>query len=92
MADTAFFIMFGAAIVYVLLGNYLYFSKVLPALGQSPKLLPGSQLNHADQYLDSLDEHRERQWFEPVLRKARTINAIYIIGFAITVALVFLDS
>ena len=67
-------------------------AKVLPALGQSPKLLPGSQLNHADQYLDSLDEHRERQWFEPVLRKARTINAIYIIGFAITVALMFLDS
>ena len=92
MADTAFFIMLVAAIVYVLLGNYLYFSKVLPALGESPKLLPSSQLNHVDQYFKSLDESRERQWFEPILRNARTINVMYIIGFATTVALVFLDS
>ena len=91
MADTAFFFMFGAAIAYTLLGNYLYFCKVLPALGQSPNFLPSGQLNHVDQYLQSLDESRERQWFEPILRNARTINVAYIIGFAITIALVFLE-
>ena len=92
MTDTAFFFMFGAAIAYVLLGNYLYLCKVLPALGESPKLLPSSQLNHVDRYIGSLDESRERQWFEPILRNARTINVMYIIGFAITAVLVLLDS
>jgi hypothetical protein len=92
MADTAFFIMFGSAVVYVVLGNYLYFSKILPALDQSPKLLPNGQLGQVDQYLTMLNERDERQWFEPLLRNARSINAIFIIGFAITVALVFIES
>jgi hypothetical protein len=92
MVDTAFFIMFGAAIVYLLLGNYLYFSKVLPSLDKSPALLPSSQLSHIDQYIATLDEQSERRWFEPILRHARIINAMYIIGFAVTITLVFLES
>lgn len=92
MADSAFFIMFGAAAVYAILGNYLYFSKVLPAIDQPPKFLPGGQMSQVDQYLATLAERDERQWFEPLLRNARHIGVIYIIGFAITGALIIIES
>ena len=91
MAETAFFIMFGAVVVYVLLGNYLYLAKVAPALDESPKLLPSSQLDHVDRYLELQDGQLEGQWFVPILRNIRTITMIYLVGFAVTVALTFLD-
>ena len=92
MATVAFFIMFGAVIVYVVLGNYLYFTKVLPALDEPPKLLPGGQVRDIDRYLESLDERVERPWFVPVLQNIRTITIIYLIGFAVTIAATFLGS
>ena len=91
MADTAFHIMFTASIVYVLLGNYLYLAKVLPALGEPPKLLPSSQLKDVDRYLELVDGQQNEQWFVPLLRNVRAINAVYVIGFAVTVTLILTD-
>lgn len=92
MAEFAFLIMFAAVVVYVVLGNYLYFSKVLPALGEPPKLLPSGQVRHVEQYLESLDERLERQWFVPILQNIRTITVVYLIGFAVTTSVIFLAS
>lgn len=92
MVEMAFFIMFGAAVVYVVLGNYLYFAKVLPALDEPPKLLPSGQVRDIDRYLESLDERVERPWFVPILQNIRTITIIYLIGFAVTIAVIFVGS
>jgi len=92
MADTAFFIMFAAFAVYFVLGNYLYFGKVLASLDEPPKLLPSGQLKDIDRYLELIDGQRERRWFVPLLQNIRTINTVYLIGFAITAALIFFDS
>ena len=61
MAEIAFSIMFGALVVYIVLGNYLYFAKVLPVLNEPPKMLPSGQIDDVDRYLELLDERRERQ-------------------------------
>jgi len=92
MAEIAFSIMFGAVVVYVVLGNYLYFAKVLPVLEEPPKLLPSGQVKDIERYLESLDERLKRQWFVPILQNIRTITIIYLIGFAITLAVIFLGS
>ena len=91
MAETALFIMFGATVVYVVLGNYLYFAKILPTLNEPPKFRPSGQLNDVERYLELIDEQRKRPWFEPILRNARRISGIYSIGFVISAALIFLD-
>ena len=92
MAEIGFFIMFGATVVYVVLGNYLYFAKVLPFLGEPPKLLPTDQVRDIERYLESLDERLERQWFVPILQNIRTISIIYLAGLTITLAVIFLGS
>lgn len=92
MAEIVFFIMFGAVVVYVVLGNYLYFVKVLPALGEPPKFLPSGQVRDIERYLESLDERVEPHWFVPILQNIRTITIIYLVGLAITLAVIFLGS
>jgi hypothetical protein len=91
MTEISFFIMFGAVVVYVGLGNYLYFAKVLPALDEPAKLLPSSQWKDVERYLKLLDERRENPWFGAILRNALTISVVYLIAFAITIVLIFLD-
>lgn len=91
MAETAFFLMFWAVVVYVILGNYLYFAKILPVLNEPPKFLPSGQLHDVDRYIELLDKQGERPWFGPVLRNVRAITIIYLVGFAITLVFVFLD-
>ena len=71
MAEIGYSIMFGAVVVYIVLGNYLYFAKVLPVLNEPPKMLPSGQINDVDRYLELLDERRERQWFVPILQNVR---------------------
>jgi hypothetical protein len=91
MTEIAFFILFGAVVVYVGLGNYLYFAKVLPALNEPAKLLPSSQWKDVERYLKLLDERRENPWFRAILRNALSISIVYLIAFAITIVLIFLD-
>ena len=92
MAETTFFIMFGAIVVYVVLGNYLYWAKILPTLDKPMELMPSGQLRDVDRYLEILDEQERRPWFVPLLRNIRVISGIYLISFATTVALIIADS
>jgi len=91
MAEMAFFIMFVAVVIYIVVGNYLYFAKVCPALDEPPKLLPWSQWSDVERYLALIDERRERPWFASILRNTLAISIIYLIGFTITIVLIFLD-
>ena len=92
MAEIAFLILFGVTVVYIVVGNYLYFAKVLPILNEPPKMLPSGQIDDIDRYLELLDERLAHQWFVPILQNARKITAVYLIGFAITVVVIFLGS
>lgn len=76
--------------VYIVLGNYLYFSKILPVLEEAPKFLPSAQFDDADRFLLIMDERGERPWFAPFLRHQRMIAGIYIIIFLIVVVFLVL--
>ena len=91
MTEIVFFIMFVAVVIYIVLGNYLYFAKVAPALDEPPKLLPWSQWNDVERYLALIDERGEQPWFAAILRNTQKISIIYLIGFAITFALIILE-
>lgn len=69
--------------VYVLLGNYLYFAKILPALGKNgqraaPVLLPSAQLKQVDQYVSLLSQTSEKPWFFWYLRHIRLVTLILL--------------
>lgn len=80
--------MFGVVVIYVVLGNYLYFSKILPALDESPKLLPSGQLRDVDRYLKWLEKTGECPWFAVLLRNIRLITIVYLVGFAVMAILI----
>ena len=82
MEESVFFVLFIAVVIYIVLGNYLYFAKILPTLDESPKLMPSGQFDDADRYLQILDERGERPWYVPLLRHQRKIATGYVIVFA----------
>ena len=91
MAETAFSVMFGATVVYVVLGSYLYLAKILPALDKPAALLPSGQLRDVERYLEILEGQARRPWYGPILRHVRLITIIYLIGFAISIVLIYID-
>lgn len=88
MAEITFIIMFAAVVVYVVLGNYLYWAKILPALDKPMELMPRGQLRDIDRYIELLDEQGERPWFGPILRNVRMITVACLLGYALTFAVI----
>jgi len=60
--------------LYVIVGNYLYFRKVVPALDTAPGLLPSTQLKHMQIYVTMLQEQGERPWFFFYLKNIKAIT------------------
>jgi hypothetical protein len=74
--------------VYIVLGNYLYFAKVLPAIGENPSGLPSRQLVQVRCYLSLVDRSGERPWFLPYLRNIGKISlamAVVMVGIFVVV-------
>jgi hypothetical protein len=76
---------------YVVIGNYLYFTKVLPALARdgldgSPKFMPSKQLAQVDLFITRFPPTAPRPWFFSVLSRVRAITAAVV--FAELVAMV----
>jgi hypothetical protein len=74
--------------IYVLMGNYLYFTKVLPALGRAsldgwPKFLPSSQLEQVDRYLNMLPPDAPRPWYCAILSRVRTLTVAVVLIWAL---------
>jgi len=90
MDEVVFAILFLAVAAYIILGNYLYFAKILPTLDESPKLLPSAQFDDADRFLLIMDERGEHHWFIPILRHQRVIATVYVIAFGVVVAFLLL--
>jgi hypothetical protein len=79
-----FLVVFGLVAVYVILGNYLYFAKILPALGDSkgsapPSFLPSGQLKHVESYLSLLEKKEDRPWYYFYLRHIKPITLVLLL-------------
>jgi hypothetical protein len=66
-------------LVYVLLGNYLYFCKILPAIRKAPGILPWTQVQHLEEYLDLVEGNKDRPWFYYYLQNIKTISIILLL-------------
>ena len=86
MEEIVILVFFVAIVIYIVLGNYLYFAKILPTLDEAPKFLPSGQLDDADRFLQMMNERGEHQWYVPLLRVQRKIAIGYIFMFAIVIA------
>ena len=69
---------------YVVVWNYLYFTKVLPTLSRdgldgSPKLMPSSQFAQIDLFLTRLPPTASRPWYYCVLSRVRAISAALLV-------------
>ncbi len=87
MEEIIFGVFFLAVAAYIIVGNYLYFAKILPALDEPPKLLPSAQFDDADRFLLILNARGEYPWFAPILRHQRKIATVYVIAFVILIVL-----
>lgn len=75
---------------YVVVGNYLYFAKVLPGLARdgldgSPKFLPWKQLRQVDLFFARFAPDAPRPWFHGVLSHARGITVVVLLMVALAV-------
>jgi hypothetical protein len=69
---------------YVVVGNYLYFTKILPTLSRdgldgSPKFTPSSQFAQVDLYLTRLPPTGARPWYYDVLSRVRAISTALVV-------------
>ena len=81
-----FFILFSLFATYVVIGNYLYLSKVLPALNKNgknehPSFMPSGQLKQIETYITILNEKNEKPWFYYLLKYNKTIVTILLMLF-----------
>ncbi|MEM1080197.1 MAG: hypothetical protein AAGH65_01315, partial [Pseudomonadota bacterium] len=72
---------------YALLGNYLYFSKILPAFNNdtgdaAPRFLPSGQLSQIKGYLSLLEKEQKRPWYYYFLKNLAGINALLLLAIA----------
>ncbi len=84
MGILIFLITWTSVMVYVVVGNYLYWTKVLPALSRdgldgSVKFMPSKQFGQVDLFLTRFPPTAPRPWFYGVLSHVRAICAALIV-------------
>jgi hypothetical protein len=84
MGTFIFFTAWTVVMLYVTLGNYLYFTKVLPALSRdgldgSLKFTPSKQLGQVEVFLSRFPLTAPRPWFYGVLLHIRAITAAVLL-------------
>lgn len=76
MALKWFVFVFLVVAIYIIVGNYLHFAKVLKALDEPPSMTPSGQLAQIDRYLQTLDETQKQAWSARVLGHIRAISVV----------------
>ena len=77
---------------YVVVGNYLYFTKVLPTVSRGgldgwPKLMPSRQFAQVDLFLTRLPPTAPRPWHYGVLSRVRAIStAVFVVQLVVFLA------
>ncbi len=84
MGILIFLIAWTSGVAYVVVGNYLYLAKVLPALSRavldgSVKFMPSKQLGQVDLFLARFPPPAPRPWFYGLLAHVRAINVGLIV-------------
>lgn len=84
-----FTIVWWVVMAYVLIGNYIYFRKVLPRLRQNnaavgPSIGPSGQLKQIEEYLGLLSQFGERPWHFHYLRHLKFIT-IVVLGLMVPI-------
>jgi hypothetical protein len=62
--------------VYIVIGNYIYFSKVLPSLGKSPSFMPSGQFKDVQKHVSQLKERKEYPWYFQILNNIQVITIV----------------
>ncbi len=93
MVDLILLLAWLLVVVYVILGNYLYWLKILPTLTRngldgSPKFSPSGQLKQVDLFIAQLIPDVSRPWFYGLLAHVRAITAVVL---AMLVAIVLVE-
>jgi hypothetical protein len=94
MGTLIFFTAWTIVMLYVTLGNHLYFPKVLPALSRhgldgSLKFTPSKQFGQVELFLTRFPPTAPRPWFYGVLLHVRAITAsVLLVELAGMVALI----
>lgn len=78
-------------IVYVVLGNIVYFRHVLPALGESPSW-GSAQFKQFDRYVALLSPRRDRPWFFLFLKHIRAVTGILLALMVLVGVLAWLEA
>jgi hypothetical protein len=66
-------------IAHIVIGNYLYFTKVLFVIDKSPSIRPSKQLRDIKEYLALLDIKNERPWFYSFLKNQNKISVVLVL-------------
>jgi hypothetical protein len=70
---------FGMVTTYIVIGSYVYFSKTLPCLNESPCFTPSGQAGQSEKYLSILEKNNERPWFYCFLKYNKEIAITILI-------------
>ena len=87
-----------SVMAYVVVWNYLYFTKVLPTLSRdglddSPKFMPSSQFAQVDLFLPGYHPPPPRPWYCRVLSRVRAIStAVLFVELVVFMAWVAFSS
>ena len=82
--------------IYIIIGNYVYISKVLPGLkfilkNNSPSMMPSVQKKHMNQYVTELDKNNLKPWYYFHLKYNAFITVFLAIQVIFLIVLVLLD-
>ena len=74
-----FFVLIGIVTTYIIIGNYVYLTKVLPRINESASGMPSQQFKHIAKFVVMLDENNEKPWFYYLLKHSKTISAVIFV-------------
>jgi len=82
-----FLIVWLVVALYVLLGNYVYYSKILPALrndtaNAAPSFMPSGQFRQVKEYIRVLEKEQKKPWFYYLLKNLAAITALLVLAMA----------
>lgn len=80
MGLAVFLFMVAVTFLYVVVGNFIYFEHVLPALNEPARLSPLGQWRQCSDYVALMETRGEKKWFFKLLRHARSINIALLVS------------
>ncbi len=92
--EKCFILIFILTVTYIVLGNYLYFNKVLPGLKRLDKdydssLMPSGQIKQTKEYIIAIENNNNKPWFYYYLKYNKYILVLIAFIFLLFVFALF---